>query len=135
MKIENMSNGKSKLTIQNFIGGHFEEASEFLDSLDPATGQTWARIPDSNESDVDKAVASAKSAFAIWKSYSVEKRAEFLLNAATLLESRLDEFALAESRDQVSIFSHLLGPKGQDFILRCYSDSRIRAPRPRIRPE
>merc|ERR1712029_225126 len=60
----------------------------------------WAQIPDSDPEDVDQAVQAAKTAFKSWKKLSVNQRAQYLIKAADLLESRLDEFAQAESRDQ-----------------------------------
>ena len=86
------------LKAENFIDGHFEATKNYLDSYEPGTGQVWAQIPDSDDQDVDKAVQAAKTAFKSWKKLSVNQRAQYLIKAADLLESRLDEFALAESR-------------------------------------
>ena len=63
----------------------------------------WAKIPDSDEAVVDKAVKAAKKAFKGWKNLSVGKRADYLSRAADVLETDLEKFAIAESRDQVSI--------------------------------
>ena len=86
------------LKVENFIDGQFEATKDYLDSYEPGTGQVWAQIPDSDDQDVDKAVQAAKKAFKSWKKLSVNQRAQYLIKAADLLESRLDEFALAESR-------------------------------------
>ena len=64
--------------------------------------RVWAKIPDSDEAAVDKAVKAAKKAFNGWKNLSVGKRADYLNKAADVLEKDLDKFAVAESRDQVS---------------------------------
>ena len=64
--------------------------------------RVWAKIPDSDEATVDKAVKAAKKAFNGWKNLSVGKRADYLNKAADVLEKDLDKFAVAESRDQVS---------------------------------
>ena len=53
----------SKITVHNFINGHFVEPKHYLDSFDPSTGEVWARIPDSDESDVEMAVQAAEKAF------------------------------------------------------------------------
>ena len=82
-----------------FINGQFIPSEVFLDSFEPGNGRIWAKIPDSDKNDVDAAVLAAKNAFPAWKSNTM--RAQYLLKAADLLEQRLDEFALAESRDQV----------------------------------
>ena len=92
------------VVVQNFIEGQFEASESYLDSLEPANGKVWAKIPNSDETVVDKAVTAAKKAFkGGWKNLSVNRRAEYLTKAADLLEQRLDEFAVAESRDQVNI--------------------------------
>ena len=86
---------------ENFINGQFEGCEGYLDSFEPGTGEVWAQIPDSGAEEVDRAVQAAKEAFKSWKKLSVNQRAQYLIKAANLLESRLDEFAIAESRDQV----------------------------------
>jgi len=86
---------------QNFIDGEFEDAAAgYVDSHNPATGEVWARVPNSGGYDVDRAAKAAKTAFPGWAALSYDKRAEFIMKVAALLEQRIDEFALAESRDQ-----------------------------------
>jgi len=95
------NNENSKLVVvQNFIDGQFEASDTYLDSLEPGNGRVWAKIPDSDEAAVDKAVKAAKKAFNGWKNLSVGKRADYLNKAADVLEKDLDKFAVAESRDQ-----------------------------------
>ena len=53
----------SMLTVHNFINGHFVAPEQYLDSFDPSTGEVWARIPDSDEWDVEAAVEAAEKAF------------------------------------------------------------------------
>ena len=90
----------SLLKAENFIDGQFETTLNYLDSYEPATGKVWAQIPDSDETVVDKAVKAAQKAFPAWKNLGVNQRAKYLLDAADVLMSRLDEFAVAEARDQ-----------------------------------
>ena len=101
MSLFNNNLKMSVVVAENFIEGQFEASTSYLDSFEPATGQVWAKIPDSDKIVVDKAVKAALKAFTTWKTLSVNQRAKYLLAAADILESRLDEFALAESRDQV----------------------------------
>ena len=35
----------STRTFQQYIDGTFEDAAETFDSIDPATGEVWARMP------------------------------------------------------------------------------------------
>ena len=88
------------LVAENFINGQFQASKGYLDSYEPGNGQVWAQIPDSDPEDVNQAVQAAKTAFKSWKKLSVNQRAQYLIKAADLLESKLDEFAQAESRDQ-----------------------------------
>ena len=52
-------------TILNFIDGrHVEPAGgRFFDKINPATGEVIARVPDSDEHDIELAVAAALNAF------------------------------------------------------------------------
>ena len=49
--------------MQNFIDGKYVPAENYLDSYDPSTGDVWAKIPDSDESEVETAVEAASKAF------------------------------------------------------------------------
>ena len=49
--------------ICNFIGGKFCPCDDMIDSYDPSSGEVWARIPNTPESQVDEAVEAAKKAF------------------------------------------------------------------------
>ena len=50
---------------QLLIDGEWSDASDgrLFDSVDPATGQIWARFAEANEDDVDRAVNAAARAF------------------------------------------------------------------------
>ena len=47
--------------LANFIGGRFVEpaSGQYLDNVDPATGQAYSLVPDSDARDVDRAVEAA----------------------------------------------------------------------------
>ncbi|KAG5456824.1 MAG: aldehyde dehydrogenase domain-containing protein [Olpidium bornovanus] len=62
--------------------------------------RTDLEVPDSSAEDVDAAVKAAKGAFPAWSATPREKRSALLMRVADILESRLMEFARAESRDQ-----------------------------------
>ncbi|CAG8526183.1 3154_t:CDS:10 [Ambispora leptoticha] len=89
--------------LQNFIGGEFVNSNnteQYIDSYNPATGKVHAKVPDSNEVDVNKAVEAAQAAFKTWSKLPSSHRSNFLYRIADVLESRLKEFAEAEVRDQ-----------------------------------
>ena len=87
--------------IQNYINGAYVPASsnERVDLHDPATGQVYGYLMDSNIDDVDHAVRSAKDAFPIWSALTLHERADYLIAIAEEVSSRLDEFSKFESRD------------------------------------
>ncbi len=88
-----------KLT--NYIGGKKVEpvSGHYLNNFEPATGKVYSLIPDSDHSDVGRAVEAARNAFAAWSSLTNEERAAWLLKLADKIEERLEEFAEAESKD------------------------------------
>ena len=44
---------------QHYIDGEFSDASQSFESINPATGEVWARMPAASAADVDRAVAAA----------------------------------------------------------------------------
>lgn len=90
----------SAIKVHNFIGGKFCESKKYLDSFDPSTGEVWAKVPDSSEDDVESAVKAAQDAFPGWSDTPVQERSKVMMKIADILESRLEEFAELESRDQ-----------------------------------
>lgn len=87
--------------IQNYINGAFTEplSGMYLDNYNPAEGNVYSAVPDSDAQDVAKAADAARSAFSEWSSMPVEKRSEILLKIADLIDTNLDKLALAESID------------------------------------
>ncbi|MBI2380676.1 MAG: aldehyde dehydrogenase [Gammaproteobacteria bacterium] len=88
-------------TLANFIQGRYQEpvGGAYLDNVEPATGQVYGRIPDSDARDLELAVAAAEAALPAWKAMSIEARAKILYTIAEGIELRLDELAFAESVD------------------------------------
>lgn len=87
--------------ISNYIGGkHCEPHNqEYIDNVDPATGEVYSLIPNSSSEDIETAVLSSQEAFPLWSSMGIEKRSAILMNVADKIESRLEEFVAAESKD------------------------------------
>lgn len=88
-------------TIFNYINGTMVEpvSGNYIDNHEPATGQVYSIIPDSDERDIEMATAAAKAAFPAWSALPVAKRSELMLRIAELIEENLDMLAKAESRD------------------------------------
>ena len=87
--------------LENYIGGNLIAplGGKFLDCINPATGETFCQVPDSNEKDVDAAVHAAQQAFAAWSTTTVEQRFKILNRIAELIDENLEELALAETND------------------------------------
>lgn len=87
--------------IKNYINGAFEEPNSgaYLNNYNPAIGEIYSQIPDSDATDIAKAVEAAKAAFPVWLKLTREQRSEHLLNVANRITERLDELAAAESTD------------------------------------
>ncbi len=87
--------------ISNYIGGKLipAQSGQFLDVYNPATGQPYAKVPASNDLDVDRAVAAAQSAFREWSATSLNQRHQHLTNIAQLIRDNLQDLATAESID------------------------------------
>jgi aminomuconate-semialdehyde/2-hydroxymuconate-6-semialdehyde dehydrogenase len=87
--------------LRHWIDGTDRDASSgrWLEVFDPATGKAYAQVADGGPEDVDAAVAAAQAAFPAWSSLPNEERARWLEKLADALESRLGDFAHAESRD------------------------------------
>lgn len=87
--------------LKNLIGDCVCEPSsgQFLDVVEPATGKTYARVPDSDAQDVDRAVAAAEGAFHAWARTPAADRCRVMWRIADFIERDLEGFARAESTD------------------------------------
>ncbi|MDX5442497.1 MAG: aldehyde dehydrogenase [Hymenobacteraceae bacterium] len=87
--------------ILNYINGELKApaSGQYIDNYNPATGQVFSLIPDSDADDLEQAVHAAKAAFPEWSGKSAEERGKIMLKLAALLEQNLDRFAEAESVD------------------------------------
>ena len=87
--------------LENYIGGELRApaSNEYLNNFNPATGEVYSLIPDSDERDIERAVEAAKKAFPVWSRMSAETRHDFLIKISNLIERDLDALAEAESID------------------------------------
>ncbi len=87
--------------ILNYIDGRLTPAGggETLDVYDPAVGAVYATVPDSDERDVETAVAAARGAFPGWSQTPVTTRAALLARLADAIEAEAAALAHAESVD------------------------------------
>ncbi|PYJ22162.1 MAG: 2-hydroxymuconic semialdehyde dehydrogenase [Verrucomicrobia bacterium] len=89
------------MQIRNFIDGQFVEpiGAKYLDNIEPATGNPYSQVADSDARDVELAVAAAEGAFVNWSRTPAAERSKILLRIADLIERDLDKLARAESID------------------------------------
>jgi phenylacetaldehyde dehydrogenase len=86
------------------IGGEWVDAlsGKTFDTINPATGEVLAHVPEAAAEDVNKAVAAAKAAFENdgWRRMVPQERAKLLWRAAELIDAHLDELSELETLDQ-----------------------------------
>jgi aminomuconate-semialdehyde/2-hydroxymuconate-6-semialdehyde dehydrogenase len=89
------------MQILNYIDGVLvaPESGQYLDNINPATGDVYGKIPLSNSVDVEQAVQAAAKAFPAWRSLPAEKRFTYLLAIADQIDARASELAMAETQD------------------------------------
>lgn len=85
------------------IGGQRVDAADgaTVDDVNPATGEVHARIASLGASDIDRAVAMARTAFedGRWSRRGADERKAVLLGLADLVDRHADELALLDSLD------------------------------------
>lgn len=92
------------------IDGHSgpAESGEWLDSINPATGEVWARIPRSAAADVAAAVDAAQRAFPTWWGLPTRQRAAHLRKVAELLSETTHQLAEIETHDNGRVIRETL---------------------------
>ena len=87
--------------ITNYIGGQLQAPlnGQYMDNVNPATGEVYSQTPDSDIKDVDAAVAAAKAALPAWSVTTLEERFKILNRIAELIDDNLDALAQAETND------------------------------------
>jgi len=87
--------------IRNYINGELVSpaSNQHIDNYNPATGEAYSRTPDSDEHDVQVAVAAAQQAFPTWSRTPAAERSRILLRIAELIDQRHEQLALAECID------------------------------------
>lgn len=93
--------------LKNYIGGKLvdPQLANYIDNIEPATGQVYSQIPESTEEDLEVAVAAAEKAQPQWANLSLEKRAAILNQLADAIDDHSNELAKAEAIDNGKPFS------------------------------
>ncbi|MBZ0203055.1 MAG: aldehyde dehydrogenase [Ignavibacteria bacterium] len=87
--------------IKNYINGELVEpvSEKYFDNFEPAIGQAYDIVPDSDERDVELAVKASEAAFPLWSNTPVVERSKYMKKVVALIERDLAEFARAECID------------------------------------
>ncbi|MBD35206.1 MAG: carnitine dehydratase [Actinobacteria bacterium] len=90
-------------TYKYFAGGEWLEpdSGQWIESENPAIGELWARVPDCNYVDVDRAVQAAKSAFydGPWSQMSGTERSQILRRIGDVVIKNAERLGEIETRD------------------------------------
>ncbi|WP_299508388.1 NAD-dependent succinate-semialdehyde dehydrogenase [uncultured Roseobacter sp.] len=88
--------------VQLFIDGTWVDASDggTLDLVNPSNYELIGQIAVATDADIDRALASAKAGFDIWRKVSAWDRAAILRRAAGLIEQRKEDMALRLTAEQ-----------------------------------
>lgn len=80
------------------------------ESLDPYTGQAWARVPDCEAADVDRAVHAARAALnGPWGSLTATARGKLLWKLGDVIAREADNLAELEVRDGGKLLREMAG--------------------------
>jgi aminomuconate-semialdehyde/2-hydroxymuconate-6-semialdehyde dehydrogenase len=87
--------------IANYIDGQLQApvSNRYIDNIEPATGEVYSLLPDSDADDLEQAVVAARHAFPNWSATTLEERAKVLLDIAERIECQAETLARAESID------------------------------------
>jgi malonate-semialdehyde dehydrogenase (acetylating) / methylmalonate-semialdehyde dehydrogenase len=93
--------------LPNYMNGEWRDsaASDWNDVINPATGETLARVPLSSAAEVAAAVESAAAAFPAWRRTPPEDRIQPLFKLKQLLEDHLDDFGRTITQENGKTFA------------------------------
>ena len=88
-------------SFQQYIDGIFEDATSTFDSVNPATGAVWAKMPAASAADVDRAVQAAHRALSepAWGGLTASARGKLLYRLADMVAENAQQLAELETAD------------------------------------
>jgi acyl-CoA reductase-like NAD-dependent aldehyde dehydrogenase len=95
----------------NFIDGEWVPSAtgRFRDNLNPATGEVLGQVTQSDEDDLDRAVAAAVAAQQKWRLVPAPERADVLYRAGQLLKERKEELSQALTKEMGKVIAEARG--------------------------
>lgn len=95
----------------NFIDGEWVPSAtgRFRDNLNPATGEVLGQVTQSDEDDLDRAVAAAVAAQQKWRLVPAPERADVLYRAGQLLKERKEELSQVLTKEMGKVIAEARG--------------------------
>ena len=96
-------NAKSRIETRLFIDGDYRDAADGgrFSTTNPANGEILAEMSEGTPADIDRAVASARTAFrsGVWSRIAPRERMEILYRFADLVDQQAEDLAVLETLD------------------------------------
>ncbi|MDG2320959.1 MAG: aldehyde dehydrogenase [Rhodospirillaceae bacterium] len=97
---------------QMYIGGEWCDpaSNEWIDTVNPYSGEVWAQIPKGGAADVDAAVSAADAAFrsSEWRGLTATQRGKLLCQFGDILADNAESLAEIEVRDNGKLYAEVL---------------------------
>jgi acyl-CoA reductase-like NAD-dependent aldehyde dehydrogenase len=87
-------------TYQMLIGGVLQGSSQWLEVANPATGESFIRVPRATPAQLEQAVRAAQDAFVTWSTTPLKERRERLLQVADRIHQNIERIAAVLTREQ-----------------------------------
>ena len=99
------------VTGRMLIGGQLVEGSggNWLESINPATGEVIGKVPRATAADVEGAVSAAEAAQVAWAGLSVAQRSQHLSRLADALAARSEDLLMLEVADSGNTITGMKG--------------------------
>ena len=101
---------------QYYAGGawHDPASGAWIDSENPARGEVWARIPDCNAEDVNRAVQAAKACFeeGPWPRMNATARGHLLRRMGDVVAKNAERLGVVETQDNGKLPAHIVPALG-----------------------
>ena len=100
-------------TYGQFIGGEYVDPAngEWIDSVNPYTGEPWAKVPRGSHEDVNRAVRAANEAMAApaWRDMTPSARGKLMRKLGDLVASNASRLAELEVKDNGKLIAEMSG--------------------------
>jgi len=104
------------------------QSRQYIDVINPATEEIFARIPQATASETDRALMAAERSFPAWSGLSPFVRAEYLWRASDILDERKEKLGRLMTQEQGKPLNEAIGEVDKAVeMLRYYAEEGKRA--------